>query len=148
VTALLLDDVVLDRLAEALVERITGTAGDVLADRVAARVADLLAADVPQPAPALVDAVTVAKALDLTAQTVRRHAEALGGRRVGRGPWRFHLETALAAGSCYASRTPTADRANNGGDRAPVRRRRKGIRPRGMPPAGSVLAIRGPGAES
>lgn len=72
---------------------------DVLAERVAWRVVELLRETVPARA-RLVDAQAVAAALGVARSTVYAHADELGGRTVGRGArprLRFDLERALEA---------------------------------------------------
>jgi DNA-binding CsgD family transcriptional regulator len=101
----------------------------------------------------LVDAATVAAELGLTRATVYQHAERLGGRRIGDGPrarWRFDLDAARASGGrCGSDRSQalaTASEASAGGEseaapRAAAGRRARRL-PNGLPPAGSVLAVR------
>jgi hypothetical protein len=59
-----------------------------LADAIAERVAERLRADDgasrPPKSPRLVDARTVARALDVNLKSIYRHADKLGGVRVGR----------------------------------------------------------------
>lgn len=75
---------------------------DQLADQIADRVLERLGAVLPDQASvtgALVTAQTVADALGCSREFVYRHADELGGHRVGDGPpgrLRFDAETALA----------------------------------------------------
>jgi hypothetical protein len=123
---------------------------DALAELLAPMVADLLAARLPTaqaagdpPAVAgLVDAATVACALGISRQVVYQRADELGAVRIGDGPrarLRFDLETAIR---CCGSRQSQAQNASAGAESAPTPARAKGIRRRGLPPAGSILAVR------
>jgi hypothetical protein len=134
-----------------------------LADEQLEHLADLIADRLRAPAEAragearLVDAATVAAELGLTRATVYQHAERLGGVRIGpagdgRKPrWRFDLEAARAAGSCYSgerSQAPASgeDASDCAGSEAAAEtapRRRSRRLPNGLPPAGSVLVVRG-----
>jgi hypothetical protein len=89
----------------------------------------------------LVDAATVARALGVTADTVRANAERLGGRRIGDGPrgrWRFVLAEAVEAWTARTggrgSPPPTSPVA------APMPRARRRAAPA---PSGRLLPVRG-----
>jgi hypothetical protein len=105
-----------------LVATITAEQLDELADLVAERLR-------AKPAPALVDAQTVADALGVHRDTVYDHAAELGGVKVGDGPrprWRFDLQTAVAA---WQPSEPA---------RATPRRRRSASRPGLLPVHGEA----------
>lgn len=103
---------------------------DALADRLAPRMAALLA-DIPQtstasatvPAETLVDAKTVAAALQLDLKTVYRRREELGGRHVGRSV-RFDLAKALAGPSAEDVSRSRSERPQPTSTPATPRRRR------------------------
>jgi hypothetical protein len=129
---------------------------DLIADRLRQEQAPATRADV-----CLVDAATIARELGITRATVYQHAEDLGGVRIGpagerkRPRWRFDLEVARAAGSCYRgeqSQAPvTGADASAGAGSEPasesVRGRRSRRLPNGLPPAGSILASRPRGGD-
>lgn len=86
----------------------TTAALDFLAQRIAARVAELLADRIP---PALLDAQQVARYLGTDVQFVYEHAAQLGGRRLGDGPKariRFRLAGVEAALTPIAADPPPA----------------------------------------
>lgn len=100
---------------------------ELLADLVAERVADRLAQNrATTPAPALVDAVAVARTLGVSRDLVYARAAELGARRIGDGPrprLRFVLEEAVAA---WTARCPSKGPETQ--DRPSARRSRSGAR--------------------
>jgi hypothetical protein len=109
---------------------------DLIADRVSERLRDA-------PAPALVDAAAVARALGVSRDTVYANADRLGARRLGDGPrgrLRFVLSEAVEAW--------TARRDGKGSDApkpAPRRAPRRSV-PRPVAAGSPLLPIRPPGA--
>lgn len=124
---------------------------ELLAARTAEHLAVLLGGSPTESSPSagvgkLVDAAAVAQALGVSRQTVYANAAELGGKRIGKGPrarWRFSLETAQEGMRCLSSSAPGPENASGGkgSDVTPTRRRRH--LPNGLPPAGSVLVVRG-----
>ena len=119
-------------------------------DAIARRLAEILSSSgaVQAPAPALVDAATVAKQFGLSREWVYEHADELGAARLGDGPrprLRFDLR-AVEAALAGASRG-TAGKCRRGTSvqsAAPAPSRRR-ARPR---QGADLLPIRGAGVES
>jgi hypothetical protein len=120
---------------------------DVLADRVAIRVADLLRGDGAPPANSrrLVSAAEVARELGMSRAYVYEHARELGAQRFGDGPrarLRFDLEAIRTAGDCLIGKQPHGQIPSAGAKNAPRATPRRRRSPNGAPEPGSVLAVR------
>ena len=104
---------------------------DALADRIAVRLVDRLAAPAESSAPRLVDAAELARILSVSRSMVYQHGDELGARPVGGGEkprLRFDPQLALEAWSARSdSRRSGASSVNGDGARAtspaPSRRR-------------------------
>jgi hypothetical protein len=124
-------DLLVDRIAERLLERVQAAAGTATAPGVHA----------------LVDASTVARSLGVSRQWVYEHRDELGAQRLGDGSrprLRFDLDQARKVFACSLSRTSQAEDRLCEADSATaplVARRRV---PKRVAEPGSVLAIRPP----
>jgi hypothetical protein len=110
------------------VELVAQRAAELMRDELVA----LLGARAVAGTTGLVDALTVASALNVTRGFVYEHAAELGGRRIGAGPkapWRFDLSAAMEAAHTQTVSTPE------------VRPRRRA--PQGLPSTVPLLPIRG-----
>ncbi len=115
---------------------------DALVEAIARRVVELLDERVERAIPAveLVDAVTVARALGVSRDTVYEHAEALGARRLGgaRGRLRFDLAEAVDLWAARSS-SERSQRDESPAEPAKPRRRREA----GMGTSAPLLPIHG-----
>ena len=123
---------------------------EAIAQAVAQRVAQLLderdARQTPAPtAPRLVSASELAGILGVERAWIYRHSDELGAVRLGseHGRLRFDVDTAKAAMACSPSGMSQAERACTPAQPDPIRGRSARCLPNRLPPAGSVLPIRG-----
>jgi hypothetical protein len=130
VTTITLTDEQLDRLADALAERVALS----LADRLAAPASS---------APQLVDAAELALLLRVSRGTIYQHAEDLGAINIGAGAkrrLRFDVGRALAAWSaCSGGESSQPGNANGDGGSGPAPGGAPRRLPNGLPKPGSVL---------